>query len=81
MEPSYNVQPLPEGGRVPESFSRAWQLSVQRDPLLAAQEAVISQREWDRIVAKNSVQPNLDLVLSGGYAGFDDRYADDAFDE
>jgi outer membrane protein TolC len=80
MEPACVVTPLPDGGKVPGDFARAWELAAERDPLLAAQESVISQREFEKVAAGNSVRPGLDLVLSGGYLGYDDRYAGDAYD-
>lgn len=66
-------QPLP----IPE-FSDIWSRAQQADPQLSQQQAVIDQRTYDRIAARDANRPNLDLVLSGGLAGIDDTDAQTA---
>ena len=79
-EPAYSVDALGSSDRLPDEFVELWNLAQARDPGLAVQEAVIAQREWNRLVARNDLKPNLDLVLSGGYSGIDDETAEEAYD-
>jgi outer membrane protein TolC len=78
-EPGHTVDALPESGRELPDFQEMWNLALERDPVLAAQEAVMTQREWEQVVARNAARPNLDLVLSGAYSGADDEDAGSAY--
>ncbi|NDV61989.1 TolC family protein [Puniceicoccales bacterium CK1056] len=80
LESSLKVSGLPEGIDTYTDFAEVWNLAKAQDPLLAQQEAVIDQREWQRRAAKNETRPNLDLVLSGAYTGLDSEDAGNAFD-
>ena len=73
VEPSlgFSVQPLPDSFDYNPEFAGVWQSALAEDPILASQEAVIAQREWERINAKSNLKPNLDLVLSGAFNGVD----------
>jgi len=73
MEPDRKVSPLKESNLELPDYMRVWNLALERDPELAAQQAVITQREWDRVAARSATKPSLDLVLSGGYNGLDDE--------
>lgn len=62
---------------IPE-FGAVWQMALQADPSLAEQQALVEQREYARIAARNADRPSLDLVLSGGLTGIDDDDAQTA---
>lgn len=68
-----------DAGPLPD-FNEILDRALREDPVLAQQEALIAQREWDLAAARGDTRPTLDLVLSGGYAGVDDRDADAAFE-
>lgn len=74
------VSALPEGGESFDDFAEIWNLAKAQDPLLAQQEAVITQREWEQRAADNSALPSLDLVMSGAYSGVDNEKASVAYD-
>lgn len=80
-EPAFAVAPLPGTEELDLDFGTAWEQALANDPMLATQDAVIAQREWDRVAARNSLKPDLDLVFTGAYSGIDNRYADEAFDK
>ena len=80
LEDSLRVAPLPEGKESFDDFVNIWNRARAQDPILAQQEALIDQREWERISARNATKPNLDLVLSGAYTGEDDEKASVAYD-
>jgi outer membrane protein TolC len=68
---SESAQPLPE-------FSMIWRDALGADPDLRQQEAIIDQRNYDRIAARDANRPSLDLVLSGGFTGIDSDKAENA---
>jgi outer membrane protein len=68
-----DYRPLPD-------FNEILERALREDPLLAQQEALIAQREWDIAAVEGDTRPTLDLVLSGGYSGVDDRDADAALE-
>lgn len=68
---SASVVELPE-------FATIWQQALETDPRLAGQQALVEQREYARIAARNADRPSLDLVLSGGLTGIDDDAAQTA---
>jgi len=80
LEEAFQVAPLPDGGEALPDFERVWRLALLRDPALGRQEALITQREWDRTVARSALRPNLDLVLTGAWSGVDDDKARTAYD-
>jgi outer membrane protein TolC len=80
IEDSPTTAPLPEERTDLPEFADVWQTALQRSPRLRLQDASIRQLEIDRLVANNSTRPQLDLVLSGGYLGLDDRRAREAYD-
>ena len=45
LEPEYKVTPLKESSPELPEYMQVWSMALQRDPNLAAQEAVISQRQ------------------------------------
>jgi outer membrane protein TolC len=71
-DPDHTVDALPDSGRELPEFQEMWQLALGQDPVLAAQEAVMTQRQLDKVIAQSAARPNLDLVLSGAYLGLDD---------
>ncbi|MEX0322419.1 MAG: TolC family protein [Puniceicoccaceae bacterium] len=79
-EPTHMVQQLDNNGEAIPEFAAAWNQALRTDPLLAAQEATIQQREWDEIAARSAAKPNLDLVVTGAYAGVDDDKAQTAIE-
>ncbi|MEX0325945.1 MAG: TolC family protein [Puniceicoccaceae bacterium] len=79
-DPEHTVESLPESGRDIPEFANLWNMALERDPVLAAQEAVMEQRRWDEVAARSATRPNLDLVLSGAYSGVDKELARDAYE-
>lgn len=73
VEDSPSTAPLPEDRTDIPEFRDVWETALQRSPRLQMQDASIRQLEIDRLLANNSTRPQLDLVLSGGYLGLDDR--------
>lgn len=79
------VEEMPEVALLPDyeltlaEFGELWQRALAQDPGLAAQEAVIRQQEWNRKAAASQSRPNLDLVVSGGLNGIDNRSGSTAF--
>lgn len=80
LETPLRVAEMPESMEEFSDFARVWNLAKARDPILAQQEAIIEQKEWQRRAARNETRPNLDLVLSGAYTGLDNEKASTAFD-
>lgn len=75
------VESLSAEARSIPRFDAAWEQALAADPALARQEALIAQREWDRRSAKANVKPSLDLFLTGGYLGVDDKDASEAYNK
>ena len=80
LEPEYKVTPLKDNSPELPDYMQIWNMALQRDPNLAAQQAVIEQREWERLAARSATRPTLDLVLSGAYSGIDDEDMETAID-
>lgn len=74
------VATMTDEPRESPNFNEILERALREDPLLARQEAVIAQREWDLAAARSDTRPTLDLVLSGAYSGVDDRDADAAYE-
>ncbi|MCC5841293.1 MAG: TolC family protein [Opitutales bacterium] len=71
-----SVSPLPDAFGAPPEFAPVWNRVLAENPETDIQEAVIAQRQQDRIVARDRVRPQVDLALSGGVLGadIDDRW-------
>jgi outer membrane protein TolC len=80
MDAGPRVAEMADEAGSPPDFAEILELALREDPVLAQQEALIAQREWDITSARSDTRPTLDLVLSGAYTGVDDRYADEAFE-
>lgn len=69
----------PETTSLPE-FGQFWRNTLARNPEIPIQEEVIAQREYDRILARNDLRPQLDLRLAAGTKGISDEDSLDAYD-
>jgi outer membrane protein len=65
----YRVEPLPDSMRAAPTSDNYLQAVVDFDLEGRIQRTVIEQRERNARVARNSLLPNLDLILRGGYLG------------
>ncbi len=74
-EDTVEVTRLPEDRPPLPDIRESWESVLSWDLDLAIQNEVIRQRELDLLVARNRVEPRLDLTASAGYIGFDDQTA------
>ncbi|MBD5779182.1 TolC family protein [Pelagicoccus sp. NFK12] len=81
LDPQLSVYPLPESRGEPPSFQTTLDTAIERNFDADIQEEVLEQLEQDRILARNSERPQVDLSLSSSYNGLSPESGKDAFSE
>ncbi|MDX2110257.1 MAG: TolC family protein [Verrucomicrobiota bacterium] len=78
--PMLAVSSLPDTASATPDFSAVWERTVVWDPSTGVQEETINQGEIDRRVAKNGLQPSLDLTMAASLLGSDSKYGRQAYE-
>ncbi len=81
LAPELNVSQLPVSDSPVPSFQETLTTAIERNFDSDIQEEVLEQLEQERILARNSKRPQVDLTLSSSYSGLSPKSGSDAFSE
>ncbi len=81
LAPELNVSQLPVSETPVPSFQATLDKAIERNFDSDIQEEVLEQLEQERILARNSKRPQVDLTVSSSYNGLSPKSGTDAFNE